>query len=50
MAKAVEHALTATRARTRYLVGVDARMTALAARLPDRVRDQVVGSMISRLV
>ena len=50
VAKAVEHALTATRARTRYLVGVDARMTALAARLPDRVRDQVVGSMISRLV
>ncbi|MDR7421161.1 MAG: SDR family oxidoreductase [Armatimonadota bacterium] len=39
VARAVEHALTAPRPKTRYLVGADARLGALVRRLPDRVRD-----------
>jgi len=40
VARGIEHALTAARPRTRYLVGIDARIQALLAwLLPDRVRD-----------
>jgi NAD(P)-dependent dehydrogenase (short-subunit alcohol dehydrogenase family) len=40
VAKAVAHALSASRPKTRYLVGLDARIRAvLAAWLPDRVQD-----------
>jgi NAD(P)-dependent dehydrogenase (short-subunit alcohol dehydrogenase family) len=39
VARAVEHALTVPRPKTRYLVGVDARLGALVRRLPDRMRD-----------
>ena len=43
VANAVQHALTARRPRTRYLVGADARGQALLSRLlPDRVMDRVV--------
>jgi NAD(P)-dependent dehydrogenase (short-subunit alcohol dehydrogenase family) len=43
VARAVEHALTAARPRTRYLVGRDARIrAALAWLLPDRVRDALI--------
>jgi NAD(P)-dependent dehydrogenase (short-subunit alcohol dehydrogenase family) len=42
VAKAVEHALTARRPRTRYLVGHDARRRARLERLPDRMRDRVL--------
>jgi NAD(P)-dependent dehydrogenase (short-subunit alcohol dehydrogenase family) len=43
VARAVAHALTAQRPRTRYLVGADARGQALARRLlPDRAFDWVV--------
>jgi NAD(P)-dependent dehydrogenase (short-subunit alcohol dehydrogenase family) len=43
VAGAIEHALTARRPRTRYLVGVDARGQALLSRLlPDRVMDRIV--------
>lgn len=42
VAKAIEHALTARRPRTRYVVGFDARMQALLAwTLPDRWKDAV---------
>ncbi len=41
VAKAIEHALTAGRPRTRYLVGRDARIRATVERLPDRLRDRV---------
>ena len=41
VARAVEHALTARRPRTRYVVGRDARIRAVIERLPDRVRDRV---------
>jgi NAD(P)-dependent dehydrogenase (short-subunit alcohol dehydrogenase family) len=43
VAKAVAHALTAKRPKTRYLVGTDARMQAAAATvLPDRVMDRLI--------
>jgi hypothetical protein len=44
VARAVEHALRASRPRTRYLVGVDARAQALVRRLPDRLRDRIVAA------
>jgi NAD(P)-dependent dehydrogenase (short-subunit alcohol dehydrogenase family) len=47
VADAIEHALTAARPRTRYLVGNDARVWALLAwMLPDRLRDAVVGRVM----
>jgi NAD(P)-dependent dehydrogenase (short-subunit alcohol dehydrogenase family) len=42
VAKVVEHALTAERPRTRYLVGPDAKRRALVQRLPDRLRDRLL--------
>jgi NAD(P)-dependent dehydrogenase (short-subunit alcohol dehydrogenase family) len=43
VARAISHALTARRPRTRYLVGADARAQALARRLlPDRAFDALV--------
>jgi len=43
VAAKIEHALSARRPRTRYLVGADARGQAFAARvLPDRLLDWVV--------
>ena len=43
VSRAIFHALTARRPRTRYLVGADARAEALLARfLPDRARDAVL--------
>jgi NAD(P)-dependent dehydrogenase (short-subunit alcohol dehydrogenase family) len=41
VADAVEHALTAQRPRTRYVVGRDARIRATIERLPDRLRDRL---------
>jgi NAD(P)-dependent dehydrogenase (short-subunit alcohol dehydrogenase family) len=40
VAKVVEHALTARRPKTRYVVGRDARRRARVERLPDRLRDR----------
>jgi NAD(P)-dependent dehydrogenase (short-subunit alcohol dehydrogenase family) len=43
VARVVAHALTASRPRTRYLVGADARaMATLKKLLPDRLRDRLV--------
>jgi NAD(P)-dependent dehydrogenase (short-subunit alcohol dehydrogenase family) len=42
VAKAVEHALTSPRPKTRYVVGRDAKRRARVQRLPDRVRDRVL--------
>jgi NAD(P)-dependent dehydrogenase (short-subunit alcohol dehydrogenase family) len=42
VAKVVEEALTASRPRTRYLVGRDARLRAAFELLPDRVRDRIL--------
>ncbi|MEA2481882.1 MAG: hypothetical protein QOJ07_3804 [Thermoleophilaceae bacterium] len=46
-AKAIEHALTASRPRTRYLVGPDARAQLLLQRaLPDRWLDRLLGVLV----
>jgi NAD(P)-dependent dehydrogenase (short-subunit alcohol dehydrogenase family) len=42
VAKAIQHALTASRPRTRYLVGPDAWRRAAVQWLPDRARDRVL--------
>lgn len=43
VAKAVEHALTAARPKTRYLVGTDAKLRALMVKLlPDRISDRIL--------
>jgi NAD(P)-dependent dehydrogenase (short-subunit alcohol dehydrogenase family) len=43
VARVVAHALTSNRPRTRYLVGLDARVQALLAKaLPDRLRDALL--------
>jgi NAD(P)-dependent dehydrogenase (short-subunit alcohol dehydrogenase family) len=41
VAEAVEDALTASRPKTRYIVGRDARVRAAIEHLPDRLRDRV---------
>ena len=47
VAKAVEHALTSPKPKTRYLVGSDAKQRAFAARvLPDRVLDSAIGRQL----
>ena len=42
VAKAIEHALTADKPKTRYVVGRDARMRGTVQKLPDRLRDRVL--------
>jgi len=42
VAKAIEHALTAEKPGTRYLIGPDAKRRAAVQWLPDRVRDRVL--------
>jgi NAD(P)-dependent dehydrogenase (short-subunit alcohol dehydrogenase family) len=48
VARAVEHALSSSRPRARYLVGRDARIRALVERLPDRWRDKIVSRALLR--
>jgi len=48
VAKAVEHALTAPRPKTRYLVGRDARLRAALQHLPDRLRDRALTRALLR--
>lgn len=49
VAEAVEHALTAARPKTRYLIGREARGMAVArAVLPDRALDRVVARELAR--
>jgi NAD(P)-dependent dehydrogenase (short-subunit alcohol dehydrogenase family) len=45
---AVMHALQASRPKTRYVVGSDARRRVWVERLPDRLRDRVLLSQIPR--
>lgn len=42
VARVIARALTAARPRTRYLVGRDARIGAIVAGLPDRLRDRLI--------
>ena len=46
--KAVEHAMTARRPKTRYVVGADVRLWQLLNLLPDRCRDWLILSRIKR--
>jgi NAD(P)-dependent dehydrogenase (short-subunit alcohol dehydrogenase family) len=46
VARAIEHALTAERPHTRYLVGRDAHLRAAVERLPDRWRDRIVTRLL----
>jgi NAD(P)-dependent dehydrogenase (short-subunit alcohol dehydrogenase family) len=46
VARAVEHALTAEKPKTRYLVGRDARLRAALQYLPDRLRDRLILSQM----
>ena len=48
VAKAVEHALTASRPKARYLVGRDAHLRAWIERLPTRLRDRVLAKALTR--
>ena len=46
VAAAVEHALTAAKPKTRYIVGPDAKKRARVQRLPDRLRDRVLARFL----
>ena len=46
VAAAVEHALTAAKPKTRYIVGPDAKRRARVQMLPDRVRDKLVSRFL----
>jgi NAD(P)-dependent dehydrogenase (short-subunit alcohol dehydrogenase family) len=48
VAEAVVHALTARKPKTRYLVGMDARVAKWLSRLPDRLRDRIILRYIER--
>jgi len=47
VAKAVEHALTASRPKARYVVGRDAHMRAWIERLPTRLRDRLLAKALT---
>lgn len=47
VAKTVEHALTASRPRARYVVGRDAHLRAWIERLPTRLRDRVLSKALT---
>ncbi|MGQ0561411.1 MAG: SDR family oxidoreductase [Gemmatimonadota bacterium] len=49
VARVVEHALTAKKPKTRYVVGRDARMRLLLMKLPDRLRDRIIARRLSRI-
>lgn len=50
VARAIEHALTSSSPRTRYLIGRDARLRLWLERvLPDRMRDRVIDTALERL-
>jgi NAD(P)-dependent dehydrogenase (short-subunit alcohol dehydrogenase family) len=48
VAQAVEHALTASRPKARYLVGRDAHLRAWIERLPTRLRDRLLARALTR--
>jgi NAD(P)-dependent dehydrogenase (short-subunit alcohol dehydrogenase family) len=48
VAQAVEHALTAEKPKTRYVVGPDAKRRGRVEKLPDRVRDRLLSRFLFR--
>lgn len=49
VARVVEHALTASKPKTRYIVGRDARLRAMLRFLPDRMRDRIIARQLSKI-
>ena len=49
VAQVVEHALTARKPKTRYMVGNDAKVRALLRFLPDRTRDRLIAKQLSKI-
>ena len=47
--KAVEHALTSQKPKTRYVVGRDAKIRMLLNWLPDRTRDSLILKQIEKM-
>jgi hypothetical protein len=48
VARVVEHALTASRPKTRYLVGRDAKLRAIMVKLlPDRLSDRLMTKILN---
>jgi hypothetical protein len=47
VANAVEHALTSSRPKARYVVGRDAHLRAWIERLPTRLRDRVLSKALT---
>jgi len=48
VSRAIEHAFTASRPRTRYIVGRGAKIQCFVANLPDRWRDRLILSYLNR--
>lgn len=49
VARAVEHALTARKPKTRYMIGRDAKLRALLGYLPDRLRDRIIARQLEKI-
>ena len=49
VARVVEHALTARKPKTRYMVGNDAKVRAMLRFLPDRVRDRLIAKQLAKI-
>ncbi len=50
VAAAIAHALTARKARTRYVVGFDAKVRlAIGSIVPDRARDRLLRALLKRI-
>lgn len=48
VSKAIAHALTSQRPRSRYAVGAEARIVSILKHLPDRWRDALIGSQLPK--
>jgi NAD(P)-dependent dehydrogenase (short-subunit alcohol dehydrogenase family) len=48
VAEVIERALTARSPQARYVVGTDARVQLVIARLPEAIRDRLIGSLLAR--
>lgn len=49
VARVVEHALTARKPKTRYMIGRDAKVRSLMRHLPDRWRDRIIANRLKKL-
>lgn len=49
VARVVEHALTARKPKTRYMIGKDAKVRSWLRHLPDRWRDRIIANQLKKL-